>query len=207
MLSVAIAHTTNSDLYPFLLQVPWSLSRGHKILHCRSFYIPARCHQSKNIHLVLSGWVSIWILIRFHWSFAQGCNTTYSHNYHITAASQPDAARIYYGGIPEFIQVSEHVVVESSLIVLFENQMAFSQWAYYPDHLNMQFTSRLSVLLANLSPEYITYPHNLPEHHRSIPRQSGMRSTFTDSFGICLNVNVIWDCPTIVGTLIDWLAH
>ncbi|KAJ4467726.1 hypothetical protein C8J55DRAFT_438525, partial [Lentinula edodes] len=57
--------------------------------------------------------------------YCRTCNTRYFHNYYVTRASEPLAQRIYYGGIPDILQISEQILVESSLAILFENQMTF----------------------------------------------------------------------------------
>ena len=56
-----------------------------------------------------------------------GCNTTYRPNYFVQNASGADARRIYYGGVPDYLEVSEHAYVEKDLVMLFRAQMCFAQ--------------------------------------------------------------------------------
>jgi hypothetical protein len=55
------------------------------------------------------------------------CHSTYHHNYKVRNAAGLFAQREYYGGVPEYIMVSMHHVVERQLAVLWEVQMVFSQ--------------------------------------------------------------------------------
>lgn len=52
-----------------------------------------------------------------------GCRSRYYHNYRI---DQVTLTRVYYGGIPDVIQVAQHYYIESALLEMFTNQMVFS---------------------------------------------------------------------------------
>ncbi|TFK85189.1 hypothetical protein K466DRAFT_495238 [Polyporus arcularius HHB13444] len=60
--------------------------------------------------------------------YCKGCHTTYRPDYFVQNASAPDAVRQYYPSMPKYLEASEYSFVESSLIELFRNQMAVSQW-------------------------------------------------------------------------------
>ncbi|RPD52418.1 hypothetical protein L226DRAFT_468036 [Lentinus tigrinus ALCF2SS1-7] len=58
--------------------------------------------------------------------YCKECHTTYRPNYIVRNASSPDATRVYYQGIPDALEVSEHTYIERDLVVLFRAQMAFA---------------------------------------------------------------------------------
>ncbi|KAJ7107358.1 hypothetical protein C8R44DRAFT_941086 [Mycena epipterygia] len=58
--------------------------------------------------------------------YCQHCHMTYHHNYKVHNASNPNAQRVYYPGIPDRLMVSMHFIVESQLVGLWEPQMVFS---------------------------------------------------------------------------------
>lgn len=60
-------------------------------------------------------------------SLLEVCNTTYRPNYYIRNASQNDAQRVYYPGVPVVLEASETCYVESALVNLFRAQMFFAQ--------------------------------------------------------------------------------
>ncbi|KAH9853344.1 hypothetical protein C2E23DRAFT_728888 [Lenzites betulinus] len=66
------------------------------------------------------------IPIRIVTLYCRDCKTTYRPNYRVTDAHTPESMRCYYGGIPEYLEVSEHGYVELKLVSLFRSQMAFS---------------------------------------------------------------------------------
>jgi len=49
-----------------------------------------------------------------------GCGTSYRHNYSVGRNS---GHRIYYGGVPEIIQVGEHHFIEGKVLNLFIGMM------------------------------------------------------------------------------------
>ena len=67
------------------------------------------------------------LAISFQANFVIGCFTTYRPNYFVHSAESPDSVRQYHSGVPQYLEVSDRAYVESSLIELFRNQMAFSQ--------------------------------------------------------------------------------
>ncbi|KZV83825.1 hypothetical protein EXIGLDRAFT_625124 [Exidia glandulosa HHB12029] len=58
--------------------------------------------------------------------YCKGCNTRYHHDFFVRAASDPDAQRVYYPGIPTVFGAGDHFFVESALCVFFENMYMFS---------------------------------------------------------------------------------
>lgn len=64
-------------------------------------------------------------------SCSKACNTTYRPNYSVTAAQSLTSVRQYHGGMPDYLEVSEHTYVEQELVRLFRAQMAFSQSVIY----------------------------------------------------------------------------
>lgn len=74
--------------------------------------------------------------------------------YHLIPGSETDGAQ----GIPQFIEVSEHIYVEHELACLFETQMAFSQYvstALWVESLHSDVI--LIALLANLLHAFTTF--------------------------------------------------
>jgi hypothetical protein len=55
------------------------------------------------------------------------CNRRYYHNYYVHKQS---SLRIYYGGVPNVIQVAQHFFIESGLLELFANGTVFGWWVY-----------------------------------------------------------------------------
>ncbi|KAF8199876.1 hypothetical protein K438DRAFT_670588 [Mycena galopus ATCC 62051] len=90
---------------------------------CRKARLTKRQEYSATLFTLRRGILPITIVSKY----CQNCNTTYHHNYKIRHASQPEAQREYYGGVPELLMVSMHHVVERQLAVLWEVQMVFSQ--------------------------------------------------------------------------------
>ncbi|KAJ7134925.1 hypothetical protein C8R43DRAFT_1072732 [Mycena crocata] len=58
--------------------------------------------------------------------YCHHCQTTYHHDHKIRHASEALAQREYYEGLPEYIMVSMHIVVECPLVALWETQMMHS---------------------------------------------------------------------------------
>ncbi|KDQ11488.1 hypothetical protein BOTBODRAFT_35366 [Botryobasidium botryosum FD-172 SS1] len=54
----------------------------------------------------------------------RGCRTSYYHNYRVDSAT---STRVYYGGVPDVIQVAMHYYIESSLLESFTTYM-FLAW-------------------------------------------------------------------------------
>ncbi|KAF7354501.1 hypothetical protein MVEN_01139400 [Mycena venus] len=50
------------------------------------------------------------------------CHRRYHHNYYVHKES---SLRTYYGGVPDVVQVAQHFFIESALLELFSNCMAF----------------------------------------------------------------------------------
>ena len=71
---------------------------------------------------------------------AQECKTRYRPDYFVRDARSPAAQRVYYGGVPDVIEVAEYSYVETALIGLFRNQMAFSQYVFLPLISILRFT-------------------------------------------------------------------
>lgn len=55
------------------------------------------------------------------------CLTRYHHNYYVRKASGPNPTRVYYRGVPEFLHVHKHTLVEAALCEFFATEMAISQ--------------------------------------------------------------------------------
>ncbi|KAG8963097.1 hypothetical protein FRC00_007772 [Tulasnella sp. 408] len=55
------------------------------------------------------------------------CLTRYYYNYSVTEASNSKSQRIYYGGIPQWIEVSDHIFVDIEFCEWIEKEMAFAQ--------------------------------------------------------------------------------
>jgi hypothetical protein len=55
------------------------------------------------------------------------CSTRYYHDYSVQHASNSNARREYYGGVPEYMHITESSFMERALCVHNEMQMVFSQ--------------------------------------------------------------------------------
>lgn len=56
-----------------------------------------------------------------------GCNTRYFNNYYVRNGSQMDSVRQYYSSsTPEFIEVTDHVIVDKSFCEWVRNEIALN---------------------------------------------------------------------------------
>jgi hypothetical protein len=56
-----------------------------------------------------------------------GCSRRYYHEYAVYRLSptSDDYLRVYYPGVPEFVQVAEHFFIETQVLEFFANGMVF----------------------------------------------------------------------------------
>ena len=83
-------------------------------LYCRGVYEAPGIFCVKNTHIHFTG-----------------CHTTYRPNYYVTSADRTDSRRVYYGGIPQYIEAAESFYFDSILIEHFRYQMALSQCVHH----------------------------------------------------------------------------
>jgi hypothetical protein len=60
------------------------------------------------------------------------CHFRYYHNYRVHKAT---SKRMYYGSVPEYIQVAQHYFFEADLLEFFANAMVFGWYVKYSPSL------------------------------------------------------------------------
>lgn len=104
---------------PAIHSIAFTLRRGALPVFCPSLYCTSGFFPSAKRE-----WPQLTVSLGLANS---GCLTRYYYNYSVTGASDSNSQRVYYGGIPEWIEVSDHVFVDVEFCEWVEKEMAFAQ--------------------------------------------------------------------------------